>query len=98
MFQTIRCSDDTEIRCSSFLETGGDLSIMNVDRTVIRKQPIEPLEDDGYVQGSMKDRVEMVWDITVAIWEVSTRGKIHTASRRQRHVAVFRSRRNESNL
>ncbi len=65
---------------------------MQVDRTVLRKLPMNAFEDDGYVQASMKDRIEMVWDITAALWEVSTRGEIHVESRLQRNVVLFRSR------
>jgi hypothetical protein len=67
--------------------------MMKLDRTVIRKGQIQTFQDDGFVQATMKQRVDMVWDITVALWTISTRGKIHAQSRLQRHVAVFSRRR-----
>jgi hypothetical protein len=67
--------------------------MMKLDRTMVRKGHLHTLQDDGFVQASMPRRVDMVWDITVALWEISTRGKIHAESRLQRNVAVFRRRR-----
>jgi len=67
--------------------------MMKLDRTTIRKGQMQTFQDDGFVQTSMKRRVEMVWDITLALWEISTRGKIHAESRLQRNVAVFSHRR-----
>jgi len=64
--------------------------MMKLDRTVIRKGDMQTFQDDGFVHTTMKRRVEMVWDMTLALWAMSTRGKIHAESRLQRDVAVFR--------
>ena len=64
--------------------------MMKLDRTAIRKGHMHTFQDDGFVQMSMKHCIEMVWDITVALWEISTRGKIHAESRLQRNVAVLK--------
>ncbi len=67
--------------------------MMKLDRTVVRKEQMQTFQDDGFVHATMKQRVEMVWDITLALWTVSTRGKIHAQSRLQRNVTVFSCRR-----
>ena len=66
---------------------------MKLDRTVIRKGQMHEHQDDGFVQATMQQRVDMVWDITSALWSISTRGEIHAQSRLQRDVAVFSRRR-----
>jgi hypothetical protein len=40
--------------------------------------------------GTPAERVNIVWDITVALWSISTRGQINAESRLQRNVAMFR--------
>ena len=30
------------------------------------------VQEDGFVQMSMKRRVDMVWEMTLALWEIST--------------------------
>ncbi len=65
---------------------------MKLDRTVIQKGYMNENEDDGYVHATMQQRVEMVWDITLALWSISTKGEIHAQSRLQRDVAVVRRR------
>ncbi len=47
------------------------------------------IENDDFVPGSMKERIDMVWDITVALWSLSSKGKIHAQSRLQRDVTVL---------
>ncbi len=70
---------------------GGD-NQMKLNRMVVRKGQMETLQDDGFVDATMKYRLEIVWDITSALWAVSTRGEIHAQSRLQRNVAVFSRR------
>jgi len=65
---------------------------MKLDRTVVRKGHMLSDPDDGFVQATMQQRVNMVWDITSALWSVSTRGEIHAQSRLQRNVAVLSRR------
>ena len=67
--------------------------MMKLDRTVIRKGRMPTFQDHGFIQATMKQRIEMVWDITLALWTVSTRGRIHAQSRLQRNVAMFSRRR-----
>lgn len=69
----------------------GELRV-KLDRTVIRKGQMHTDPDDGFVQATMQQRIDMVWDITSALWSVSTRGEIHAQSRLQRNVAVFSRR------
>ena len=64
--------------------------MMRINKRQIQKFKMVDDQDDGFVETSMRQRIEMVWDITVALWAVSTRGKIHAESRLQRDVAVFR--------
>ncbi len=61
-----------------------------LDRTVSRLTTLSDDTDDGYVPGTMAERIDMVWDITVALWSVSTGGRINAQSRLQRDVAVLR--------
>ena len=65
---------------------------MHIKKQHIRKLRMTDDQDDGFVEATMRQRIEMVWDITLALWAVSTRGKIHAESRLQRDVAVFRRR------
>jgi hypothetical protein len=59
-----------------------------MDRDVVRQTTIDEV-DDGFVPGTMRERMEMVWDITVALWAVATNGEIHAESRLQRDVALL---------
>ena len=47
-------------------------TMMTLDRTVIRKGDMHTVQEDGFVQMSMKRRVDMVWEMTLALWEIST--------------------------
>ncbi len=62
---------------------------MKLDKKTMRTIRMVEEQDDGFVQGTMQKRVDMVWDMTVALWGVSTRGQIHDKSRLQRDVAVL---------
>jgi hypothetical protein len=63
---------------------------MKLDRTVTKLTTIKESEDHGYMPGTPAERVNIVWDITVALWSISTRGQINAESRLQRNVAMFR--------
>ena len=43
--------------------------------------------DDDYVDASMKDRIEMVWEITSELWSLTKEGESDVESRLQRNVA-----------
>ena len=43
--------------------------------------------DDDYVNASMKDRIEMVWEITSELWSLTKEGESDVKSRLQRNVA-----------
>lgn len=45
--------------------------------------------DDEYVDASIGERIEMVWDITVELWSIAKKGETNAQSRLQRHVANF---------
>ncbi len=61
-----------------------------LDRTVSKLTTLADEIDDGYMAGSPEERISAVWDITVALWSISTKGAIHAESRLQRDVAVLR--------
>ena len=68
--------------------------MIRIDKQHIRKLKMTDEQDDGFVEATMRQRIEMVWNITVALWAVSTRGrgKVHAESRLQRDVTVFSRR------
>lgn len=64
---------------------------MKVDKSKARLLSLEDEQSHlDYVPGLPEERFNMVWDITVALWTVATKGKIHDKSRLQRDVAVLR--------
>ncbi len=63
---------------------------MKLDRSVGRIGDLDSLEDNGYVEGTAEERIAMVWDLTVALWSIATKGEIHAQSRIQRDVATLR--------
>ena len=64
---------------------------MKMDRTKARLLSLEDEQSHlDYVPGLPEDRLNMVWDITVALWGVSTKGKVNDKSRLQRNIAVLR--------
>ena len=54
-----------------------------------RVTPAEQKVYDEYVNASTKERIEMVWDITIQLWSIAEKGGISAQSRLQRHVANF---------
>jgi hypothetical protein len=62
---------------------------MKLDRKIIRKIKMNEDQDTGFVPGTMRERMEMVWDITVDLWSIATKGKVHAETGLQRDVAVL---------
>lgn len=60
---------------------------MKLDKTKARLSRMTRIEDDDYVDASISDRLNMVWDITVQLWSIATKGRISAESRLQRHIA-----------
>ena len=60
---------------------------MKVDRSVAKLSKMKDIVDDDYVESSKKDRLSMLWDITVELLSISKKGKIDAKSRLQRNVA-----------
>ena len=65
---------------------------MKVRKGIVKMTRLDDSEDDGFVDASMEERIRMVWPITVALWSVSSQGKIHAESRLQRRVAKLSRR------
>jgi|WetSurMetagenome_2_1015567.scaffolds.fasta_scaffold181819_2 hypothetical protein len=63
---------------------------MKLDRNNTRLLKMNQEQDDGFIQATMRQRIEMVWDITVALWSVSSAGEIDAQSRLQRDVASLK--------
>ncbi len=63
---------------------------MKLDRSVGRLGDHNSLEDGGYVEGTAEERIAMVWDLTVALWSIATKGEVHAKSRIQRDVGTLR--------
>ena len=60
---------------------------MKIGRSIIKMGNMLEDHDNGFIPGTMRERVEMVWEITVSLWAVSTKGNIHVESGLQRDVA-----------
>jgi hypothetical protein len=63
---------------------------MKLNRKVAKLSQMRNISDDDYVDASMKDRLEMVWDITIELWSISTKGDMRVKPRLQRDVANFK--------
>jgi hypothetical protein len=63
---------------------------MKLDKNNIRLLKMNQEQDDGFISATMRQRIEMVWDITVALWSVSSAGEIDVQSRLQRDVALLK--------
>ena len=63
---------------------------MKLNRKITRIVNINDDLDEDYVQTTMTDRVGMVWDMTVQLWSVSTKGEISAESRLQRNIASLK--------
>lgn len=60
---------------------------MRLNKKVAKLSQIENIVNDEYVDASIKDLIEMVWDITQELWSISTKGNVNAKSRLQRDVA-----------
>lgn len=63
---------------------------MKLNRKVARIVNKDEELDDDYVKSTMTDRVQMVWDMTVQLWSISTKGDITAKSRLQRNIATLK--------
>lgn len=63
---------------------------MKLDKNKTRLLKMNQEQDDGFIQATMRQRIEMVWDITVALWSISSAGEIDVQSRLQRDVALLK--------
>ena len=59
---------------------------LRVDRSVARLRSLDDEADDDSVEGTMADRVAMVWELTVEAWTLSAPGEFDAESRLQRDV------------
>ncbi len=59
---------------------------MKLNKKIAKLSKMKNIIDDDYVDASMKNRIEMVWDITQELWSISTKGNINAKSRLQRNV------------
>ena len=60
---------------------------MKLNRNVAKLSQMKIIDNDEYVASSIKDRIEMVWDITQELWSISTKGNVNAKLRLQRDVA-----------
>lgn len=59
---------------------------MKLNRNAVKLSRMKDIVDDGYVEASTKDRLEMMWDIAVELWSISKKGELSAKSRLQRNV------------
>ena len=59
---------------------------MELNKNIVKLSQMKNIVNDEYVDASIKDRIEMVWDITQELWAISTKGTINAKSRLQRNV------------
>ena len=59
---------------------------MKLNKNIVKLSQMKNIVNDEYVDASIKDRIEMVWDITLELWAISTKGTISAKSRLQRNV------------
>ena len=59
---------------------------MKLNKNIVKLSQMKNIVNDEYVDASIKDRIEMVWDITQELWAISTKGNINSKSRLQRNV------------
>ena len=60
---------------------------MKLNRRIVKLSQMNDIIDDDYVNASMKDRIEMVWEITSELWSLTKEGESDVKSRLQRNVA-----------
>ncbi len=64
---------------------------MKLDRSIAKLTTFKECEDHGYMPGTPAERVNIVWDITVALWSISTRGKIKMGTRLRKDIALLKN-------
>lgn len=62
---------------------------MKLNKNKVKLYMMNNCAYDEYVNASTKERIEMVWDITIQLWSIAEKGGISAQSRLQRHVANF---------
>ena len=65
-------------------------SMLRLDRTRATLTTLDAEHDDEFMPGTPAERIEAVWDITVALWSMKTQGAIHAGTRMQKDVAQLR--------
>ncbi len=60
---------------------------MRLNKNKVQLSMMTNSVDDEYVDASIGERIEMVWDITIELWSIAKKGEISAQSRLQRHVA-----------
>ncbi len=63
---------------------------MKLNRSAVKLSQMKDIVDDDYVEASTKDRLEMMWDITVELWSISKKGELSAKSRLQRNVGSLK--------
>ena len=63
---------------------------MKLKRGAVKLSQMKDIIDDDYVEASIKERIEMVWDITAELWSISKKGDLSAKSRLQRNVASLK--------
>jgi hypothetical protein len=64
--------------------------MQRLDRSVSRIGHLSDGPDDGYVEAAPGERLVQIWELTVALWSIATKGWVNAQSRLQRDVAVIR--------
>ena len=59
---------------------------MKLNKNILKLSQMKNIVNDEYVDASIKDRIEMVWDITQELWTIATKGNVNAKSRLQRNV------------
>ena len=62
---------------------------MKLNKNKVKLSMMNSVVDDEYVNASIAERIEMVWDITIQLWSIAKKGEISAQSRLQRHVAIL---------
>ncbi|MDP3980945.1 MAG: hypothetical protein Q8Q33_06015 [Chlamydiota bacterium] len=63
---------------------------MKLNRNVVKLSHMKDIVDDDYVEASIKDRLEMMWDIATELWSISKEGELSAKSRLQRNVGSLK--------
>ena len=63
---------------------------MKLNRNAVKLSQMKYIVDDDYVEASIKDRLEMMWDIATELWSISKKGELSAKSRLQRNVGILK--------